>query len=1063
MTPILYLASTIDTALAHMVGQIAATQREEPLARVQVLLPRAEVAGYVRRGLGNTLGVELSEFYGLGRAIVDASGLGVVELSDTALRRLVRRLLRGMHETGELSTFDAVWDKPGFTQLMLDWLREMKSQGIAPETVQADAARSGQERDRQLALLYTRYQDFLRGSDYSDADGLLWLAVEALEADPTLWAERGHLFVIGFDQVNPIQGRILGQLAARVDSFALYLPWDMGRAPGSLALTRLGSTRDGLRPWLAAEEVALSAGATAAGTLEHLRQNLFEIDAKKKAAPDQAALQLVAAPSREGEVRQALRRVKGLLLEGTPPHQVALLAPQPAAYAATVAAVAAEYGVPVQMDGRLDASPAVAALANLLGLYPEFPWRPTFDALHSPYVGQPWLTLEQLDQLDQLTRERPVVAGREQWAFSVRPLALEPPAAGEEGDWGSRPLVADLPAAELDAIAAGLMAFFDHVSPPPVATYRDYVLWLQEHILGLPSLADDGDAPAEPVALLALVARCQEGPNARRDLQALGQVMRLLRQLVEAAELVGDGDTNEVLWQEFCGALLELLPAAVLPADPLEDAVRFGPLEAGRAEAVDHLLVLGLAEGEFPAPPAADALYGPAERSTHPLPLRRPTPAEDASLWWQVLGNCRRSLTLLRPRFDDQGAIWMASPYWDAVADCFVDLAEDQPPAGAMPVPDACGSTNELLVALAAQGAAVVPEAIATAWLAAQRGLVVEQARQGRAAAGIYEGCLQAPDLVEELAGRYGNRHSWSVSRLNRYGMCPYGFFAETILGLEARPDPVEGFDPRQRGSLLHRVLELLYRGLAAEGLAPTTETEQAVLQRLDEACAVVFADAPLRYGFRPGSLWAQEQAELQRLLRALVVAECRQNGPAARFRPYLQEVRFGVPGGPWPALDLVDDRGTSFRLHGVIDRIDRDEAGCLRVVDYKSGSSTYSPNDIAQGLAMQTALYALAVEELASEAGRVVESTYLLIPARKTSGLLALEGGVASHSTVQAALSSAGRFVRRARAGIFPAAPGKPAQGGTACRDRCELAALCRVTRQSMRKARQASEADLA
>ena len=63
MAPILYLAPTTDSALAHVTEQIAAFQREDPLARVQVLLPRAEVAGYVRRGLGSTLFVELREFY----------------------------------------------------------------------------------------------------------------------------------------------------------------------------------------------------------------------------------------------------------------------------------------------------------------------------------------------------------------------------------------------------------------------------------------------------------------------------------------------------------------------------------------------------------------------------------------------------------------------------------------------------------------------------------------------------------------------------------------------------------------------------------------------------------------------------------------------------------------------------------------------------------------------------------------------------------------------------------------------------------------------------------------
>jgi len=52
--------------------------------------------------------------------------------------------------------------------------------------------------------------------------------------------------------------------------------------------------------------------------------------------------------------------------------------------------------------------------------------------------------------------------------------------------------------------------------------------------------------------------------------------------------------------------------------------------------------------------------------------------------------------------------------------------------------------------------------------------------------------------------------------------------------------------------------------------------------------------------------------------------------------------------------------------------------------------------------------------------------------------------------------VARAAAFVRQVRAGIFPSAPTKPASGGGACRNACDLAGLCRTTRLSTAKARQ-------
>jgi superfamily I DNA/RNA helicase len=114
----------------------------------------------------------------------------------------------------------------------------MKTLGIPPEDVAAHALTSGNDRDRQLALLYTRYQTFLRNADCADGDGLLWLAAEALESSPHLFAGAGHLLLLGFDQFSPVQLRILRALASRLPHLSIYLLWDAARhSPSITALT----------------------------------------------------------------------------------------------------------------------------------------------------------------------------------------------------------------------------------------------------------------------------------------------------------------------------------------------------------------------------------------------------------------------------------------------------------------------------------------------------------------------------------------------------------------------------------------------------------------------------------------------------------------------------------------------------------------------------------------------------------------------------------------------------------------------------------------------------------
>jgi ATP-dependent helicase/DNAse subunit B len=129
-------------------------------------------------------------------------------------------------------------------------------------------------------------------------------------------------------------------------------------------------------------------------------------------------------------------------------------------------------------------------------------------------------------------------------------------------------------------------------------------------------------------------------------------------------------------------------------------------------------------------------------------------------------------------------------------------------------------------------------------------------------------------------------------------------------------------------------------------------------------------------------------------MLETLVSWECAENGDRAVFSPYRLEVGFGVGSSPSP-LQVQTEEG-DFLIRGVIDRLDRDTHGNLRVIDYKSGRTQYWSSDMKAGTATQTALYALAAQEYWLRAGaRVVESYYLHIPIREKSGRLRFSGRV--------------------------------------------------------------------
>jgi ATP-dependent helicase/DNAse subunit B len=497
----------------------------------------------------------------------------------------------------------------------------------------------------------------------------------------------------------------------------------------------------------------------------------------------------------------------------------------------------------------------------------------------------------------------------------------------------------------------------------------------------------------------------------------------------------------------------------------------------------DHLFLLGLSEGLFPEHLPEEVLYAERERQSleaDGIDLQTLVErADDASLFYQAIGQARQSLTISRFYVDDQGAPCPPSPYWNAVR-AAVELDDSQVErvkVGAAPGLHEAAALNEAAVAVAAILSSERSQSGVFAahnmllehpewgdrWRNVLRGRAIEARREdSRSPFDHTSGVLTQPDLVAITAQALGPDHIWSASQLNDYGLCPFRFFARRLLRLEELQEPAEGLDMLQRGLLNHAILEHTYRQIGQEKWAISPENRDRALAILDDVAQSNFESAPRRFGFRPSPIWDHECAEMLRQLRWLVQLDFSEANPFrlsagqradkhplaaliqdAERRPFWLEAEFGMQGD-----FALDGPAGPVRVRGVIDRMDR-AGDRVAVIDYKTGATKHPVEDMRAGRDFQMVLYLLAAQEQVRQESpglQVAGGLFWHIANRTVSGEV-----LASDETLAEALAHLHEFILAARVGWFVVQPRQWVQGQ--CAGYCEFRTLCRMTRGYLHK----------
>ncbi|HQI83411.1 MAG TPA: PD-(D/E)XK nuclease family protein [Anaerolineae bacterium] len=1049
MSTHLYLAPAASGKTTYLVAQARALSARLTATPRVVVPTQLQVRAWQRRlgETGGALGVRVGTFDTLYREILRAAEEVYVLLTEPIQYRLLRALITD----ASLQHYAPLRNRPGFAQVVQGFVRELKAGGVPPDTfTDAVEALGGEPRLLELAHLYTAYQERLQQEGWADFAGLGWLTAEALARHPDVGLDWSHLFVDGFDDLTSVQVDVLRQLAGRVGELVITLTGSPGDDARALIHHRFDRTRRHLETALGIMAEPLPTRVTPdprAPALAHLEAALFTADAAQCPAEDTVVL--IAAPDREAEVRAALRWLKTRVVrEHLRLSDAALLARDIEPYRPFVQQTADEFGVPVHiLDGLpLRANPAVAALLDLLRLtLPDetdsaFPWRLTVEAWRSPYFE--WtacgITPETTESLDRLARWGRVVAGLAQWeeAFALASNAGPRDVLDEDTADIGIPLTVPTGAAA-EALAAIFHCFVQRVTPPEGEhPCRDFVAWIE-------SLIGDDTPPEDETTLptdLGVVRRVDAGPPelVERDRAALDALKDILRGLVWADEAVAcDPVTFATFWTDLEGAVDAATYRLPLPTD--REALLVADVTQTRGVPFHTVAVLGLAEGEFPAALAEDPFLRDADRQRlrddFGLALSPSPDSSEAEYFYEAIARPRAALLLTRPRIADNGAPWQASPYWDEVRRR-VAVTPLHLTSHSYPAPDEAASWEELLLGLSTQGDTPFWQALARRQpiyhTALERATRVLAQRLGANATGFFDGDLTP--VSDIFTQRFNPARAWSASRLESCRECPFRFFVGSVLALEPRARPVEGLDAAQLGSLYHHIFEQLY-----QAVADPTALEQ-LLAALPDVAAPILDAAPIEQQFRPTAWWARTRDEIIENVRRSLTALDALRGD---FVPFAYEATFGLDDNHPPLV--IRDGADSFRLRGLIDRVDRAPDGRVRIIDYKTGgASAFTTTNVKKGKKLQLPLYALAAQE-ALDLGNVSDGFYWHIQAAEASSFTLAKfadketGLFGPAGAMHTAVTHAWEAVRSARQGHFVPTP--PDNG---CPAYCPAASFC-------------------
>ena len=805
-------AGKTETTIRHLLDHLDDT--EHRFGRAIVLLPTSRQELSYRQRIVDIaptqsvfFNIELENFYQLSSRILHTANIPSFRINQSTQTGLLRSLLRELAENGELVLYTEIAHTPGFVQIVADLIRELKQNLVDPKAF-VDAAKT--QKDHELAHIYSAYQNTLIQHDLVDIEGEGWLALATLQEQPDLLSNTRMLVVDGYDQFTPLQAALVAGLSQRIDETIVTLT----RVPGRE--TSIGQRFERALNTLqhAHQEASVPLNIVdlppttdnRPSALQYLTQNILLNDVERVEPSDN--IEMIAVPEPAEEVAAVSRRIKSLLLSGSPPESIVVMVRDWNRYAQHFDHYGDYYELPLLLHqpSSLENNPLVHILFAALNLhYNNFPRKAVLDVLRSPYINVPGLSSEWVGLLDRVSLQQQVTAGVSEWLEAIEKSNQT------WGDEAEEELVPLLTLEEVSILSTSLETFFNYLQPLPHDTVAGYVHWVDDLIGDITEPVTEDELDEQDTFSLGIMQAVEpanyEGLAPKvlnRDVSALQAIKDVLRGMLDSQVILDTTIRNappRVSWQQFFhdfrAALKYQRERERVPSR--SGQVLVTTVANARGLPHRHGFILGLSEGLFPAQPAEEPLYLDSERkwlTQNGVRLQtRAERSDDDGLFYELMSLPSDSLTVSRPTIMD-GKPWAESHLWTAVQAVYTDLPITQYRVGEVLPAHLTANTAETLVSVIAdlsdtnQKQDIHP---IMRWLRVNpndadkleqvmHGIVIEHKRLSRLPNDKYSGVIEHPDLRETIRTILGSERVWSASQFNEYGICAFRFFAKRLL-----------------------------------------------------------------------------------------------------------------------------------------------------------------------------------------------------------------------------------------------------------------------------------------
>ncbi len=945
--------------LIYLVPEQATFQREKAILE--------------RHPAGGLMNIQVLSFQRLSWRVLQETGGGLFPpLNETGKILILRRIVE-IHKE-KFRAFGRVIEQPGFLETLAKAISEFKLYAVSPEFLEMGLEHEEIKRHpslpdklAELALIYKEFEAYIK-NQYIDTDDYLSLLAKNLHRASFL--RNSEVWVDEFHGFTPQEYHVLAELlllCTRVnvtvcldeehtrkllpETHCFYPPWETYQKLRQLAyevncpvekddcLDFSGEHRFSRRRDLAFLESSFLAE-------------------KKVARPPGAGLKLVAAANRRAEIEGVAREIIRLCREeGYRYQDMAVLLRDFSQYELLLPAIFADYEIPYFLDMKrpVQHHPLLELLRAALEVV-EKGWNydPVFRYLKTDLVS---ISRQDVDLLENYCLAHGIRGARwtdgRPWQYR-RSLTL-----GEESELtqGEEMELQRLNKARERASKA-LLALQNRCKNSHTALDYCFNLFRLLEDLGVAWKLELWGKKAEEAGRLE---------EAKLHAQVWDKVIELLDQ---TAEVLGKEQLTIAEFSQVFNSGLEGLQLGLIP--PGLDQVLVGSLERFRNPDLKAVFVLGVNEGVLPARSLEEGLFFDDERKALAGIGISLAPGSEKRLYGEqfliylALTRASDFLWVSYPMADGDGKALAPSPLIDRFRELFT-LGEEKigltvcsvEPTGDHDEDYVVHPHRTLGYLAAVLRQAVEGKLVNPLWWHVYNWYIGQKEWHkplSMVVNGLYHVNREERISREQARKIYGTTLHTSVSRLERFKACPFAHFLAYGLKLKARPEFKLGAP--DLGQFFHKALERFYQYLQAHGLEwaqltmeQTREITEMIIDELIPQLQNELLLSTARYRYLTGKL-------KRIVLRAVWVLQ--EHARRGTFRPLGVEITFGREGA-LPGLQLTLADGSTIVLQGRIDRVDGAPGAkgyYLRVIDFKSGSTSLSLLEIFYGLKLQLLAY---------------------------------------------------------------------------------------------------------